>query len=51
MTASYKWPGKIVTEVTPASEFYKAEGYHQDYLQHHPDGYTCHFIRPNWKLA
>ena len=51
MTDSYKWPGKIVTEVTPASEFYKAEGYHQDYLQHRPDGYTCHFIRPNWKLA
>ena len=51
MTAAYTWPGKIVTEVTPASEFYKAEGYHQDYLQHHPDGYTCHFIRPNWKLA
>lgn len=51
MTASRKWPGKIVTEITPASEFYTAEGYHQDYLKHHPDGYTCHFIRPVWKLA
>lgn len=50
MTTSGKWPGKIVTEVTPASEFYTAEGYHQDYLLRQPDGYTCHFIRPNWKL-
>lgn len=50
MTASKKWPGKIVTEITPASEFYTAEGYHQDYLNRYPDGYTCHFIRPNWKL-
>lgn len=50
MTASRKWPGKIVTEVTKASEFYVAEGYHQDYIQRRPDGYTCHFIRPAWKL-
>jgi peptide-methionine (S)-S-oxide reductase len=48
--ASKKWGGKIVTEITPASEFYTAEGYHQDYLQHYPNGYTCHFIRPDWKL-
>jgi len=51
MEASQKWPGKIVTEVAPASEFYAAEGYHQDYLKHHPDGYTCHFVRPAWKLT
>ena len=50
MTASRKWPGKIVTDITPASEFYTAEHYHQDYLQHHPNGYTCHFARPAWKL-
>ncbi len=50
ITASCKWPGKIVTEVTAASEFYVAEGYHQDYLKRHPNGYTCHFVRPNWKL-
>lgn len=50
MTASRKWPGKIVTEISPSSEFYAAEGYHQDYLKRYPDGYTCHFIRPNWKL-
>ncbi|MCB9976702.1 MAG: peptide-methionine (S)-S-oxide reductase MsrA [Rhodospirillales bacterium] len=41
---------KIVTEVTPAGPFYPAEKDHQDYLLKHPDGYTCHFIRPNWKL-
>lgn len=50
ITASRKWPGKIVTEVTAASEFYAAEGYHQDYLKRQPNGYTCHFVRPNWKL-
>lgn len=50
MTASRKWPGKIVTEITPASQFYKAEEYHQDYLHRQPNGYTCHFLRPNWKL-
>lgn len=50
MTASRKWPGRIVTEVTAASEFHAAEGYHQDYLQRYPDGYTCHFARPAWKL-
>lgn len=48
--ASKKWPGEVVTEVTKAGEFYEAEGYHQDYLQHYPNGYTCHYIRPSWKL-
>jgi peptide-methionine (S)-S-oxide reductase len=51
LNASQKWPGHIVTEVTAASEFYTAEGYHQDYLMQHPNGYTCHFIRPNWKVS
>ena len=50
MTASGKWPSQIVTEITPASEFTAAEVHHQDYLKKYPDGYTCHFIRPNWKL-
>ena len=50
MTASGKWLKPIVTEITPAAEFYKAEDYHQDYLQRYPDGYSCHFIRPNWEL-
>ena len=50
MDASGIWPGKIVTEVVPASDFWNAEAEHQDYLQKHPGGYTCHFERPSWKL-
>ena len=48
--ASGLWPGKVVTEVVPASDFWEAEPEHQDYLQRYPEGYTCHFIRPNWRL-
>ena len=48
--ASGLWPGKAVTEVTPVSDFWEAEAEHQDYLEHFPNGYTCHYIRPNWKL-
>jgi peptide-methionine (S)-S-oxide reductase len=48
--ASGLWPGKVVTEVKPAGPFWQAEAEHQDYLQHYPNGYTCHFVRPNWKL-
>ncbi len=48
--ASGLWPGKVVTEVTPAGEFWEAEAEHQDYLERLPNGYTCHFVRPNWKL-
>ena len=48
--ASGLWPGKVVTEVTPAGEFWEAEPEHQDYLQRYPNGYTCHFVRPDWKL-
>ena len=48
--ASGLWPGKVVTEVVPAGDFWEAEPEHQDYLQRYPDGYTCHFIRPNWRL-
>ncbi len=48
--ASGLWPGKVVTELIPASEFWKAEPEHQDYLERYPNGYTCHYIRPNWKL-
>lgn len=44
------WPGKVVTEVVPAGEFWEAEPEHQDYLQRIPHGYTCHFVRPAWKL-
>ena len=49
--ASGIWPAKVVTSVTKAIEFWEAEPEHQDYLQHYPDGYTCHFIRDNWTLA
>ncbi len=48
--ASGLWPGRVVTEVVPVSEFWEAEEAHQDYLQKHPGGYTCHFPRPNWRL-
>lgn len=49
--ASKKWPGPVVTEVVPASDFWSAEGYHQDYLQKNPGGYTCHYLRPKWTLS
>jgi len=48
--ASGIWPGKVVTELEPAGDFWEAEPEHQDYLQRYPAGYTCHFIRPGWKL-
>lgn len=48
--ASGLWPGKVVTEVAPAGDFWEAEPEHQDYLERKPDGYTCHFARPNWVL-
>jgi peptide-methionine (S)-S-oxide reductase len=48
--ASGLWPGKVVTEVEPAGVFWEAEVEHQDYLQKYPAGYTCHYIRPDWKL-
>jgi peptide-methionine (S)-S-oxide reductase len=44
------WPGKVVTVVAPAGPFWEAEPEHQDYLERYPNGYTCHFIRPDWKL-
>jgi len=48
--ASGLWPGRVVTEVVPAGTFWEAEREHQDYLQRIPNGYTCHFVRPGWKL-
>lgn len=44
------WPGKVVTQVEPAGDFWEAEVEHQDYLEKSPNGYTCHFPRSNWKL-
>jgi peptide-methionine (S)-S-oxide reductase len=48
--ASGLWPGKVVTELAPAGDFWEAEPEHQDYLERYPAGYTCHFVRPGWKL-
>jgi peptide-methionine (S)-S-oxide reductase len=48
--ASGLWPGPVVTEIVPAGPFWEAEPEHQDYLERYPNGYTCHFVRPNWKL-
>ncbi|MFD5662527.1 peptide-methionine (S)-S-oxide reductase MsrA [Streptomyces hirsutus] len=48
--ASGLWPGPVVTEVAPAGPFWLAEPEHQDYLRRYPDGYTCHFVRPGWRL-
>ena len=48
--ASGLWPGRVVTEVAPAGPFWEAEPEHQDYLERIPNGYTCHFVRPNWTL-
>lgn len=48
--ASGLWPGKVVTELVPAGDFWEAEPEHQDYLERIPNGYTCHFVRPGWVL-
>ncbi|MGZ5361142.1 MAG: peptide-methionine (S)-S-oxide reductase MsrA [Solirubrobacterales bacterium] len=48
--ASGLWPAKVVTELSEAGPFWEAEPEHQDYLQRYPNGYTCHWVRPNWKL-
>jgi peptide-methionine (S)-S-oxide reductase len=50
VNASGLWPGRVVTEVAPAGPFWEAESEHQDYLERIPNGYTCHFVRPNWML-
>ena len=48
--ASGLWPGRVTTEVAPVGDFWEAEPEHQDYLERYPDGYTCHFVRPGWRL-
>jgi peptide-methionine (S)-S-oxide reductase len=50
VNASGLWPGKVVTELAPVGDFWQAEPEHQDYLERIPHGYTCHFVRPGWKL-
>ena len=49
--ASGRWPGKVVTEITDAGPFWEAEDFHQDYLERTPNGYTCHWVRPDWVLT
>ena len=51
VNASGLWPGKVVTELAPAGDFWEAEPEHQDYLERYPDGYTCQFVRPRWRLG
>jgi peptide-methionine (S)-S-oxide reductase len=50
VNASGLWPGKVMTDVSPVGPFWEAEPEHQDYLERIPNGYTCHFIRPDWQL-
>lgn len=50
VNASGLWPGKVATELAPAGDFWEAEPEHQDYLERIPNGYTCHFVRADWKL-
>jgi peptide-methionine (S)-S-oxide reductase len=50
VNASGLWPGPVVTELAPVGPFWEAEPEHQDYLQHYPHGYTCHWPRPDWVL-
>ena len=50
VSASGLWPGKVVTELAPAGPFWEAEPEHQDYLERIPNGYTCHYVRPDWRL-
>lgn len=50
VNASGLWPGPVATELTAAGDFWEAETFHQDYLERYPNGYTCHFVRPSWKL-
>jgi peptide-methionine (S)-S-oxide reductase len=50
VNASGIWPGTVVTELAPAGPFWQAEPEHQDYLERYPNGYTCHYVRPEWVL-
>lgn len=50
VNASGIWPGKVASELAPAGDFWEAEPEHQDYLERIPNGYTCHYVRPDWKL-
>lgn len=43
--SSHAWKHPLATEIEPFEKFWRAEDYHQDYLEKHPHGYTCHFER------
>jgi len=43
--ATNRWGAPVVTTLEPFSTFWPAEDYHQDYLVHNPNGYTCHSER------
>ncbi|HEY9404948.1 MAG TPA: peptide-methionine (S)-S-oxide reductase MsrA [Pyrinomonadaceae bacterium] len=45
VAASGCWKRPITTSIEPASTWYGAEAYHQDYLRKHPGGYSCHYLR------
>ena len=49
--ASGVWPDPVVTELAAAGDFWEAEPEHQDYLEQRPNGYTCHYVRPDWVLS
>lgn len=51
VNAAGKWPGPVVTELAPLGDYWIAEDLHQDYLERHPNGYTCHWVRPDWVLS
>jgi peptide-methionine (S)-S-oxide reductase len=44
------YKAKIQTKLSLVSKFYKAEKYHQNYLKNNPNGYTCHYLREEWKF-
>ena len=50
VNASGIWPGTVVTELAEVGDFWEAEPEHQDYLERRPNGYTCHYVRPDWVL-
>lgn len=50
INASGLWPDRVVTQLAHAGPFWEAEPEHQDYLERFPNGYTCHFVRPDWRL-
>lgn len=51
VNASGIWPGTVVTELAEVGDFWEAEPEHQDYLERLPNGYTCHYVRPDWVLS